>query len=192
MSMTLILWKAPVVSEPEDAKALLTPWYVNGDESAFESCAELGILRDQLIRSYPLEPAADPTNPWADGPEGSDRLLTLSLRWGVESAILADVVAMARELQLVLYDPQGPDIFLHTDPLEELTAIPPPTIFEWFKAVAIPAALIALAFIAWKIPIGWVRWPTMVFFGFFAAAGLFVLGLLIASRVGLIKVDQQP
>lgn len=192
MSMTLILWKAPVVSEPDDAKALLTPWYVNGDESAFQPCAELGILRDQLIRIYPLEPAADPTNPWADGPESSDRLLTLSLRWGVESAILADVVALARELELVLYDPQGPDIFLHTDPLEELTPIPPPTIFDWFKAVAIPAVLIALAFIAWKIPIGWVRWPTVFFFGFFAAAGLFVLGLLIANRSGLIKADQQP
>ena len=190
--MTLILWKAPVVSEPDEAKALLTPWYINGDESAFEACAELKILRDQLIQSYPLKPAADPTNPWADGPEGSDRLLTLSLRWGVESAIFADVVALARVHQLVLYDPQGPDIFLPTDPVEELTAIPPPTIFEWFKAVAIPAALIALALIAWQIPIGWVRWPAVVFVGFFAAAGLFVLGLLIAHRIGLIKVDQQP
>lgn len=190
--MTLILWKSPVGSDPDDAKALLTPWYINGDESAFQPSTDLAAVRDELVKAYPLEPTGDPSNPWAEDPECSDRLLTLSLRWGVESAILADVVALARKHELVLYDPQGPDIFLHTDPIDELTSIPPPTIFEWFKAVAIPLALIALAIAAWNVPIGWVRWPAVVLLGFCAAAGLFVLALLIAHRVGLMKLDQQP
>ena len=95
MSMTLILWKAPVVSDPDQAKALLTPWYINGDESAFEPSPDLARVYEMLVQTYPLEPASDPTNPWADGVECTDRLLTLSLRWGVESRILADVVVLA-------------------------------------------------------------------------------------------------
>jgi len=42
------------------------------------------------------------------------------------------------------------------------------------------------------IPIGWLRWPAAVLIGFFAAAGLFVLGLLMAHRIGLMKLDRQP
>ena len=192
MSMTLILWKAPVVSDPDEAKALLTPWYINGDESAFEPSPDLARVCEMLVQTYPLEPASDPTNPWADGVECTDRLLTLSLRWGVESRILADVVVLARKFDLVLYDPQGPDVFLSTDPIEDLTAAPPPTAFEWFKMVAIPAALIAVAYLVWQIPIGWVRWPAVAIVGFFAAAGLFVLGLMLGHQMGLMKDDPQP
>ena len=35
MSMTLILWKAPVLDDPDDAKSLLEPWYERDDDSAF-------------------------------------------------------------------------------------------------------------------------------------------------------------
>jgi len=31
MSMTLILWKAPVVGDADEAKALLTSWYKSGE-----------------------------------------------------------------------------------------------------------------------------------------------------------------
>jgi hypothetical protein len=36
MSETLILWKAPVVDDPDEAARLLAPYYDDGDESAFE------------------------------------------------------------------------------------------------------------------------------------------------------------
>jgi hypothetical protein len=34
--MTLLLWKAPVVDDSDQAEALLKPYYDRGDESAFE------------------------------------------------------------------------------------------------------------------------------------------------------------
>ena len=36
MSMTLILWKAPVVDDADEAKALTEAWYQSEDDSAFE------------------------------------------------------------------------------------------------------------------------------------------------------------
>ena len=55
--------------------------------------------------------------------------------------------------------------------------IPPPTLLEWFKSLAIRRSCIAVTYAAWLIPIGWIRWPAVIVAGFFLAAGLFVLGL---------------
>ena len=41
MSMTLILWKAPLVEDGDEAKALIARWYETGDDSAFEPRATL-------------------------------------------------------------------------------------------------------------------------------------------------------
>jgi hypothetical protein len=190
MSMTLILWKAPVVDDPDEAKALLTPWYINGDDSAFEPSSELGVVLDQLLQRFPYDPESN-SSPWAEEPENTGRLLDLSIRWGGDGRVLADITALARLHGLVLYDPQGPDVFLSTDPIEELTEIPPPTAWEWFKSLAIPAALLALTYAAWLIPIGWIRWPAVIVAGFFLAAGLFVSGLMIAAALGFINVNER-
>jgi hypothetical protein len=44
MSMTLILWKGPVVNDPDAAAALIRPWSDAGDESSWpppgSSCSE--------------------------------------------------------------------------------------------------------------------------------------------------------
>ena len=191
MSMTLILWKAPVVDDPDEAKVLLTPWYISEDESAFEPNGDLKTVYDMLLRQYPFDWERG-SDPWADPPQVSDRLLVLSIRWGTQSRVLADITALARKFDLVLYDPQGPDVFLSTDPIEELTEIPPPTAWEWFKSLAIPAALLALTYAAWLIPIGWIRWPAVIVAGFFLAAGLFVSGLMIAAALGFINVNERP
>jgi hypothetical protein len=37
MSMTLILWKAPVVDDPDEAQKLLSALYETGDDSGFEA-----------------------------------------------------------------------------------------------------------------------------------------------------------
>ena len=190
MSMTLILWKAPVVDDPDKAKALLTPWYITEDESAFEPSADLKTVHDILLKQYPFD-WNHGSDPWADPPQVTDRMLVLSIRWGSESRVLADITALARKFDLVLYDPQGPDVFLSTDPIEELTGVPPPTAWEWFKSLAIPAVLIALTYAAWLIPVGWIRWPAVIVAGFFAAAGLFVSGLMIAAALGFINVNER-
>lgn len=189
--MTLILWKAPVVDDPDEAKALLTPWYVNEDESAFAPSTDLQTVHDILLKQYPFDWDRG-SDPWADPPQVSDRMLVLGIRWGTQSRVLADITALARKFDLVLYDPQGPDVFLSTDPIEELTEIPPPTAWEWFKSLAIPAVLLALTYAAWLIPIGWIRWPAVIVAGFFLAAGLFVSGLMIAAALGFINVNERP
>ena len=188
--MTLILWKAQVVADPDEAKSLLTPWYVTDDESAFTPSGDLRAVYDILLKQYPFDWDRG-SDPWADPPQVSDRMLVLSIRWGTQIPVLADITALARKFDLVLYDPQGPDVFLSTDPIEELTEIPPPTAWEWFKSLAIPAVLLALTYAAWLIPIGWIRWPAVIVAGFFLAAGLFVSGLMIAAALGFINVNER-
>jgi hypothetical protein len=133
----------------------------------------------------------DEGSPWADLPFWqSDRLLALSIRWGADDDVVAAIYALARVQELVLYDPQGPDVLLPTDPIEDLTDVPRPTAWEWFKVIAIAAILVALTWAAWQIPIGWLRWPAVIAAGFFAAAGLFVLGAMIAGILGFIDVNE--
>ena len=189
MSMTLILWKAPVVEDPEEAQALLQPWYDSGDDSCFEYSADLAAVHRQLIHQYPMDWDGE-GNPWADGPEETGRLLVLSIRWGTDSPVLADITVLAKKHDLILYDPQGPDVFLPTDPLES-GPIPRPTAWEWFKIFAIAIFLMGMTYAAWLIPIAWIRWPAVIVAGFLAAAGLFVLGAMIAGVLGFVDADER-
>jgi hypothetical protein len=180
MSMTLILWKAPVIDDPDEAKALLGPWYETEDDSAFEPSDDLEMVLERLLQRWPFDPDAD-SPPWADGPHNTGRLLDLSIRWGGDDRILADITALARIHELVLYDPQGPDIFLATDPIEEPTEFPGFKLFDWLKIGAMVAALSALTYAAWLIP-HWIRWPVVIVVGFFAAAAWFVMITMLFGR----------
>lgn len=220
MSMTLMLWKAPVVEDADEAKAMTEAWYETEDDSAFEPNEDIAKVADELRRRWPYRELSneetvarmsdeerkqyslealqeiwgvdvDEGTPWADLPFWqSDRLLALSIRWSADDEVVAAIYALARKFELVLYDPQGPDVFLPTDPIEQLTEIPPPTAVEWFKIIAICAFLLALTYAAWLIPIGWIRWPAVIVAGFVAAAGLFVLGGMIAAILGFIDVNE--
>jgi hypothetical protein len=194
MSMTLILWKAPVTDDPDVARALLEPWYEREDDSAFEPSDDIArvaaALRSRWPDAFDGEPPED--CPWADMPfEQSGRLLAIHARWGADDVAIAAIYVLAKECGLVLYDPQGPDIFLPTDPVPTREPVPPSTAFEWFKGFAIAAALIALTYAAWQIPIGWLRWPAVIVAGFFAAAGLFVVGAMIAGALGIVDVNER-
>ena len=194
MSMTLILWKAPVVDDPDAAEALLKTWYETGDDSAFEPSDDIALVADQLRSRWPDDYEAEPPGdcPWADMPfEQSDRLLAIHIRWGADDAAIAAIYVLAKKHELVLYDPQGPDVFLPSDPLDP-GPIPPPTAWEWVKGFAIPVVLVGLTYAAWQIPIGWLRWPAVIVAGFFAAAGLFVAVAMIAGALGFIDVDERP
>lgn len=191
MSMTLILWKAPTVDGPDEAKALLHSWYENGDDSAFEPSADIALVADLLRSRWPDDYEGEPPDncPWADMPfEQSDRLLAIHVRWGADDAAVAAIYVLAKKHELILYDPQGPDVFLPGDPLEP-GPTPPPTVWEWSKAIAIAAVLVGVTYAAWQIPIGWVRWPAVIVAGFVAAAGLFVVGAMIAGALGFIDAD---
>jgi len=223
MSMTLILWKAPVVHDPDDAKKLTEAWYETEDDSAFEPSGDIAKVADELRRRWPYWPISgeevvgamsederdryteeglaelresgsvtqDRDGPWADLPFWqSDRLLALDIRWSADDAVVAAIVALARKFELVLYDPQGPDVFLPTDPIEELTEEPRPTASDWLKIVAMCAFLLAVTYAAWQIPIGWLRWPAVLVAGFVAAAGLLVLGAMIAAALGFLDANE--
>ncbi|HEU0310590.1 MAG TPA: hypothetical protein VFR36_05160, partial [Sphingomicrobium sp.] len=68
--------------------------------------------------------------------------------------------------------------------------IPPPTFRDWLTITAICAFLLALTYAAWLIPIGGLRWPAVIIAGFVAAAGLFVLGGMIAAVLGIVDVNE--
>jgi len=187
MSMTLLLWKAPHVDDPDKAEALLGAWYEHGDDSSFEPSPDVAAVRERLRATWPDDSSSEKHSndscPWADLPiEDNDRLLALHLRWGADGRVLADITALARIHGLILYDPQGPDIILPTDPIEELTNIPPFKLVDWLKISAIVLVLSGLTYAAAQIPVGWLRWPAVVIAGFFASAALFVLGCMIFGR----------
>ena len=189
-----MLWKAPLVGDADAARALVDRLYERGDDSAFEPSDDIARVADLLRSRWPDDYRDDvPENcPWADMPfEQSDRLLTIHVRWGGDDAAVAAIYVLARQHGLVLYDPQGPDVFLPTDPIES-GPIPRATAFEWFKAVAMAVGLVGLTYAAWLIPVGWLRWPLVVVAGFVAAAGLFVLGAMIAGALGIADVDDPP
>lgn len=190
--MTLILWKAPWVYNPSDAADLLKDWLDTGDESEFEPSEDIGRAAEMLRSRWPDEFQGEvPDNcPWADMPfEQSDRLLAIHIRWGADDEAIAAIYVIAKKLGLILYDPQGPDVFVPTDPIDP-GPVPPPTAWEWFKGVAIAAFLCALTYAAWLIPIWWLKWPAVIVAGFVAAAGVFVVGAMIAGVVGIVDVNQ--
>jgi hypothetical protein len=192
--MTLILWKAPVVDDADEAKALTEAWYQSEDDSAFEPSEDIARVADQLRSRWPdsYEDRPPENCPWSDMPFWqSDRLLALHIRWGADDAAIAAIYVLAKKHGLVLYDPQGPDVFLPGDPLDS-GPTPRPTAWEWFKVFAMAAVLVGLTFAAWQIPVGWLRWPALIVAGFFAAAGLFVLGAMIAGALGWINPDGRP
>lgn len=220
MSMTLIMWKAPVVEDADEAKALIHDWYESEDDSAFEPSTDIARVADELRRRWPYRlltneetvarmpeeerrqysPEAlkeirgfdEPDgSPWADLPFWqSDRLLALDIRWSADDEVVTAIYALARKCELVLYDPQGPDVFLPTDPIEDLTEEPKATAKDWLGIIAMCAFLLAVTYAAWLIPIGWIRWPAVIVAGFLATAALFVLGALMAAALGLIDMSE--
>ena len=175
MSMTLILWKAPVVDDPDEAKLLLEPYYDHEDDSAFQPSADLAKVSTELLRRFP---DAD-DGPWADSPpEETDRILLLSIRWGAENAVIDAIVELAREHELVLYDPQGPDITLPSDPVEA-GPVPPPRLVDYLTFVLMGLGAAGVFWLGWRIDVPVLDWILMIIGGFFLSVIVFLLGILV-------------
>jgi hypothetical protein len=181
MSMTLVLWKAPVVDDPDEAKALLQPYYENEDDSAFEPSEDIARVREELLRRFPDDPSGEGTasGPWADfPPEETDRLLLLSIRWGADNAVLDATMALAREHGLVFYDPQGPHVQLPTDPIVD--AEPLRLGFaDYAKTVLFVLAGVVLFAAGWWLPIPVLNWLLMIAGGFLTSVAVFLLVVLV-------------
>ena len=170
MSMTLFLWKAPLVDDATEAEALLKPYYDRGDESAFEPSADVATVARELLRRFP----DGEDGPWGDAaPDESDRVLYLSIRWSADDAFMDAITDLAREHELVLYDPQGPDVHLPNEPIDN-TPVPEPSLRDRLKTLlfAIPAA--GLLWFGWWIDVPVLGWLLMIVGAFFFTVVMFV------------------
>lgn len=175
MSMTLILWKAPVVDDADEAKALLAPYMDREDDSGFEPSPDLAKVSAELLRRFP----SAEHGPWADfPPEQTDRLLLLSIRWGADPAALDAIVELAREHNLVLYDPQGPDVGIPPPPSES-GPDPRPGVRDYLTFLGMGLVAAGVFLLGWWIEVPVLNWILMIVGGFFVAVILFLLGALM-------------
>src|SRR4051812_46348888 len=175
MSMTLVLWKAPVVADSDEAERLLQAYYDRSDDSAFEPSADIAAVSNELLRRFPEAPGG----PWADfPPEQTERVLLLSIHWGADDAVINAIVDLAREHELILYDPQGPDVTLPDDPVDSGPS-PRPTLLDHLKIVGIGLAAAGVFWLGWWIDIPVVEWVLMIGGGFLASVVVFLLGILL-------------
>lgn len=183
-----------IAAVAEELRRLYPYWHVPGEELVAR-------MSEQERNQYSAEGLAElrasgsydqgKGGPWADLPfEQTDNLLVLNIRWSAHDGVLDDIVRLGREHELVIYDPQGPSVYLPTDPVDQPAEEARATLGDWISIIAICAFLLGLTYAAWLIPIGWLRWPAVIVAGFIASAGLFVLGGMIAAALGFIDVNE--
>jgi hypothetical protein len=183
-----------IAAAAEELRRLYPYWPISGEELVAAMSdeersryTEQGLAELRESGSY----RQGQGGPWSDLPfEQSDGLLVLNIRWSAHEGVLDDIIRIGRERELVIYDPQGPSIYLPTDPVDEPAEQTRATVRDWISIIALCAFLLGLTYAAWLIPIGWLRWPAVIVAGFFAAAGLFVLGGMIAAALGIIDVNE--
>ena len=101
-------WKSPVVTDAHEAQRLIAL----EDESVFSASADVVRFYAELIKRFPppasfAEAQHDEGGAlWADGPEGSDRVIYMSIRSNADDKDLDAIVELARKYDSVLYDPQ--------------------------------------------------------------------------------------
>jgi hypothetical protein len=182
--MDLYLWKAPVIDDPEEACALLDRYYDHKERTVFETSEDVVRALANIRQHYPDDSERD-EGPWASWPiEDSDRLIALNLRWSLDSEVLDTIVAIAAEHDLVLYDPQGPDVYRAREapepqPTEKATGRDFLNVMLMFLPIA-GATLAAW----WFVPWGWLRWPLVAIGLFVTAAAGMVVYLTVASMMG--------
>jgi hypothetical protein len=173
--MDLYVWKSPVVTDVDEAKRLLAL----EDESVFEPSDDVTRFLDELMELLPPPEAftakelAAGATPWADGADGSDRLVSLSIRWGANDADLDTIVELARKHDLVLYDPQGPSF--HSPAGEHEGKPYVPTVGEYVRGALLTAFGVLLVVGAWKLSIPVLSWIIVFVGGFIAFVAVFGL-----------------
>ena len=190
MSMDLYLWKAPVIEDADEARTLLDRFYDRNEEGVFAPSEDVARALARIRERYSDAPGVT-DGPWSSWPiEDSDRLIALNIRWSVDGEVLDAIVDIAREHDLVIYDPQGPDVYRARDATEPAPDEKPTA--KDFLAVMSLFLPIAGATLAawWFIPWGWLRWPLVAIGLFFTiAAGIAVYGTIAAAMGWL---DEEP
>jgi hypothetical protein len=179
MSMDLYAWKAPVVTDTEEARRLVEL----EDESVFEQSDDVAGFFAELIRRLPPpealteEELAAGATPWADSLESSGRLVSLSVRWSAADEDLETIVELARKYDLVLYDPQGPSFHSPgTDEAEEYA----PGAGDFGRGIVLVLIGVTLAAGAWKISVQVLTWVLV-------GVGVFIVVVAVLSLVATVE-----
>ena len=116
VSYDLIVWKSPPTTDLDEFHARLERFFEADDVDAFDPSQDVTAFYDELLSIHPpLESYAEEEidivrSPWSVTPGRSDRLVDLNMTWS--SDWMATLVPdLAAKHGLMLYDPQGPDIF---------------------------------------------------------------------------------
>lgn len=175
VSITLILWKAPIVDHPDEAARLLGPYYERGETSAFESSPDISRVSNELRRRFP----DSERGPWADGlpPTEVDRVLRLAIRRSADASVVNEIVELARTYDLVVYDPQGPAFYLPHQVVAR--PIPRPSVGVYLRVIVMGLAAASVFVLGWRIQVPVLDWILMIAGGFFLTVILFLLCLMI-------------
>jgi hypothetical protein len=186
MSMTLILWKGPQVGEPEEAERLLAPYYESGDDSAFEPNRSISEAAEELRQLYPDDDSSlvEEDCPWSDRGDQTDRLLVLTMRWSAADEVLFEIERLAGEHDLVLYDPQGPEIYLPRETVRHDGSPEPPGFKANLMAAAVTLVGALLIALGWKLSIPVLNWLLI-------GVGIFILGVGLTLIYAFIVVPRQ-
>jgi hypothetical protein len=180
MAMSLYAWKRPLVDDPAEARRLLEL----EDETVFEPSPELERFYAELLERFPppesftqdeLETAEIP---WGDSPEGSDRLVSLSIRWSAKDEDLDAIVELAREHDLVVYDPQGPGFHSPMGKYEGSVERYVPSLGEILRCLLIAAVGVLLALLGWRASVPVLSWIVMFVGGLVTLVAVFLLAAI--------------
>ena len=159
MSFDLYAWKAPLVSEEDEAQKLLERFYEDDEVDVFERSEAVLRFHDELVTRYPdIET------------EPSDRVVDLSFSWSVPDDVLDDVVSLAQKLELVLYDPQGPCFHSPVELLVEPIRRDPAVLRQALVGTLIGVAVLGVGIV---LPVPVVDWILIVVGGFIVVMGIY-------------------
>ena len=107
MSYTLLVWGSPVPANAKEAGALIAR-----SSSAFAATPALGVFVADLLREFPSIAEDPKRSPWSVTPVPTDRFLELNFASRVDDADVLRVFALASQHGLIVYDPEGPAMYL--------------------------------------------------------------------------------
>ena len=181
MSVSLYLWKAPVIDDSGEARALIDRYYDQGEISVFEPSEDIVRTLAKIRGLYPDDADRD-DGPWSSWPiEDSDRLIALNIRWSIDNEVLDTIIAIAAEHDLVVYDPQGPDVYLAREAPDQQPA-EKPTAKDFLNVMLLFLPIAGATLAAWWfIPWGWLRWTLVAIGLFFSIAASIVFYATVAA-----------
>jgi len=129
------------------------------------------VERFSPLQAFGEDERDDARTPWADPPEGSARLVWLSIRWSADDEDLETIVELARTYDLVLYDPQGPSLHSPWDEDERTPYVP--SAGEFVRGALLAAVGVLVAVVAWSLSIPVLSWIMLFVGGFVTLVAVF-------------------